>query len=72
VNESEWQTRKQRIDTRLRSLSPAWEIVPWHAGLDLTKLRRHIVTEIPAERGRGGGGMQRYLTRSLNDRPSSD
>jgi hypothetical protein len=26
MTESEWQIRKQRIDTRLRSLSPPWQI----------------------------------------------
>jgi type I restriction enzyme R subunit len=51
MNESEWQTRKLRIDARLRSLSPAWEIIPWRAGLDVARLERHIVTEIPTESG---------------------
>lgn len=51
MNEPEWQTRKLRIDARLRSLSPAWEIVPWRAGLDVSRLERHIVTEIPTENG---------------------
>jgi len=27
MTESEWQTRKQRIDTRLRSMNPPWKIV---------------------------------------------
>ena len=27
MNESEWTTRKQRIDTRLRALTPPWEII---------------------------------------------
>ena len=31
--ESEWQTRKTRIDKQLRSLNPAWEIIPYTAGL---------------------------------------
>jgi hypothetical protein len=26
MNEAEWQTRKQRIDTRLRAIQPAWTI----------------------------------------------
>jgi type I restriction enzyme R subunit len=51
MHEAEWETRKRRIDTRLRSLSPPWQIIPWHAGLDVTKLERHAVTEIPTEHG---------------------
>ena len=51
MSESEWKTRKLRIDARLRSLSPAWEIIPWKAGLDVSRLERHIVTEIPTEKG---------------------
>lgn len=51
MHEAEWQTRKQRIDTKLRALSPAWEIIPWQDGLDLSKLTRHVVTEIPTTNG---------------------
>jgi type I restriction enzyme R subunit len=51
MSESEWKTRKLRIDARLRSLSPAWEIVPWRPGLDVSRLDHHIVTEIPTESG---------------------
>jgi type I restriction enzyme R subunit len=51
MDESEWQTRKSRIDTRLRGLVPPWEIIPWHNGLDTTKLARHAVTEIPTANG---------------------
>ena len=51
MSESEWKTRKLRIDAQLRSLSPAWEIIPWKAGLDVSQLERHIVTEIPTENG---------------------
>ncbi|MBE7501474.1 MAG: DEAD/DEAH box helicase family protein [Verrucomicrobiales bacterium] len=29
MHEAEWQTRKQRIDTRLRGLNPPWEIIPY-------------------------------------------
>ncbi|HOB99717.1 MAG TPA: DEAD/DEAH box helicase family protein [Verrucomicrobiota bacterium] len=57
MHESEWQTRKQRIDTRLRSLSPAWEIVPWRAGLDMTQLDRCAVTEIPTAHGPADYGL---------------
>ena len=27
MTESEWQTRQQRIDTRLRALRPPWQII---------------------------------------------
>jgi type I restriction enzyme R subunit len=50
-HEAEWQTRKQRIDTKLRSLNPAWQIVPWHSGLDPAQLVGHAVTEFPTEHG---------------------
>ena len=51
MHEAEWQTRKQRIDTKLRALNPSWEIIPWHDGLDVSKLARHAVTEIPTDNG---------------------
>ncbi len=38
MNQSEWQTRKGRIDTRLRSCNPAWQLVPWRTGLPAAKL----------------------------------
>ncbi len=62
MNEAEWQTRRLRIDARLRSLSPAWEIIPWRAGLDVSRLERHIVTEIPTENGPADYG---FFVRSL-------
>src|SRR5262245_30608930 len=51
MNEAEWQTRKQRIDTRLRSLNPAWSIIPCRDGLDLSALTCHAVTEFPTANG---------------------
>jgi len=51
MSELEWQTRKERIDTRLRSLSPAWEIIRYHEGLDTSKLTRHAVAEFPTANG---------------------
>jgi hypothetical protein len=50
-NEAEWLTRKKRIDTRLRTLNPQWQIIPWHAGLDTSKLNCHAVTEFPTDNG---------------------
>jgi len=40
MTESEWQTRKQRIDARLRSLSPPWQIIRDYEGIDLSALTR--------------------------------
>lgn len=48
MNEAEWQTRKSRIDTRLLSLSPRWEIIRYRDSLDLSKLRCHAVETIPS------------------------
>ena len=50
-DEAEWLTRKKRVDTRLRSLTPRWEIIHWRDGLDLTQLTCHAVTEFPTENG---------------------
>lgn len=49
--ETEWRTRKARIDQRLRALSPAWQIVRYHPGLDLSRLTCHVVEEIPTDSG---------------------
>jgi hypothetical protein len=43
MTESEWQTRKQRIDTRLRSVNPPWQIIGYREGLDLPALHCHAV-----------------------------
>jgi type I restriction enzyme R subunit len=51
MNEAEWKTRKTRIDTRLQSLNPSWNIIPWHNGLDLSQLACHAVTELPTANG---------------------
>ena len=51
MNEAEWLTRKKRIDTKLRSLNPPWQIIPWYDGLDTSKLSCHAVTEFPTESG---------------------
>ncbi len=50
-HEAEWQTRKTRIDTRLHALSPAWQIISWRDGLDVSRLACHAVTEIPTANG---------------------
>lgn len=49
AHESEWQTRKQRIDKRLRSLG--WTIQPYKQGMDLTSLVAAAVEEYPTDSG---------------------
>lgn len=51
MTEPEWLTRKQRIDTKLRALSPQWNIVPHREGMDVSVLDRHAVTEFPTANG---------------------
>jgi type I restriction enzyme R subunit len=51
MQESEWKTRKTRIDTRLTSLNPAWTIIPYTEGLDITGLRAHAIEEYPTANG---------------------
>jgi type I restriction enzyme, R subunit len=51
MNESEWLTRKTRIDKKLRSLNPAWEIIRYREGLSPAQLRCHAVTEFPTQNG---------------------
>jgi hypothetical protein len=41
MKESEWITRKTRIDTRLTSLNPSWAIIPYTEGMDITRLKAH-------------------------------
>src|SRR5205814_641604 len=57
MNEAEWQTRKQRIDARLRTLQPAWKIVRYSDGLDLTALDCHAVEELPTANGPADYGL---------------
>lgn len=49
--ESEWKTRKQRIDTRLRATNPAWKIAPYKAGIDTSELDCVAVEEYPTQNG---------------------
>ena len=51
LDEAEWKTRKERIDTRLRTLSQPWDIVPYKPTLDVSKLKRTAVTEYPTANG---------------------
>lgn len=49
--ELEWQTRRERINRKLLSLNPAWKIVKFSPGLDLTSLACHAVEEYPTANG---------------------
>jgi type I restriction enzyme R subunit len=51
MHESEWLTRKTRIDAQLCSLNPPWRIIPWRDDLDVSQLTCHAVTEFPTENG---------------------
>lgn len=57
MNEAEWQTRKKRIDTRLRAMSPAWQIIRHRDSLDFSKLHCHAVEELPTENGPADYGL---------------
>ena len=48
-HESEWQTRKQRIDARLKKLG--WNIVPFSDALNLPALDKTAVEELPTANG---------------------
>jgi hypothetical protein len=49
MNEAEWQTRKNRIDKRLRSIDPGWTIIRYRDGLDLSTLTCHAVGFTPEQ-----------------------
>lgn len=51
MTETEWKTRKTRIDTKLKALNPSWEIILHKEGLNLSSLNRHAVEEFPTENG---------------------
>jgi type I restriction enzyme R subunit len=49
LSEKEWQTRKKRIDPKLKGLG--WKVVPYTPGLSLTSFDQHAVTEYPTDNG---------------------
>ena len=53
--ESEWQTRKQRIDTKLEALG--WTICPHQEGMDYSGLSCHAVEELPTQSGPADYGL---------------
>ncbi len=48
-SESEWQTRKRRIDPKLESAG--WRVVPYHDGESLTAYDRCAIEEYPTDHG---------------------
>jgi len=51
MNEAGWQTFKQHIDARLRSIQTPWKIIQHRDGLDLSSLDRHAVEQFPNANG---------------------
>ena len=49
--ELEWRTRRERINTRLKSLPQPWEIVKFTEHLDPSSLSNHAVEEYPTDNG---------------------
>ena len=51
LSEKEWQTRKERIDKKLKSLNPKWKIIKHSSSLDYSALTHHAVEEYPTDNG---------------------
>jgi type I restriction enzyme R subunit len=51
MTESEWKTRKTRIDAQLKALCPAWDIIPFKEGMDTSIFSHHAVEEYPTANG---------------------
>ena len=49
--ESEWLTRKRRIDYQLRALNPSWKIIHYNQVKDTSALTHHAVEEYPTQNG---------------------
>jgi type I restriction enzyme R subunit len=49
--ELEWKTRKERVDKRLRSLTPPWSIIRHRTNLNTASLNCHAVEEYPTANG---------------------
>ncbi|QDT81995.1 Type-1 restriction enzyme R protein [Gimesia maris] len=48
-SESEWLTRKKRIDPKLKALG--WDVIPYKEGLDLSQYNHHAIEEYPTTKG---------------------
>ena len=51
ADELEWQTRRDRINRKLKALNPPWEIVKYAESLNTKTLSRHAVEEFPTAKG---------------------
>jgi len=51
MTESEWKTRKTRIDAQLKALRPAWDIIRFKEGMDTSTFSLHAVEEYPTANG---------------------
>ncbi len=51
IDELEWKTRRDRINTKLKALNPAWNIVKYRPELETSTLDRHAVEEFPTANG---------------------
>jgi type I restriction enzyme R subunit len=51
AHELEWQTRRERIDRKLTSLSQPWTIIKYKDGLNVASLTSHAVAEYPTGNG---------------------
>jgi type I restriction enzyme, R subunit len=51
TDELEWQTRRDRINKKLRALKPTWNIIKFREGLDASTLERYAVKEYPTANG---------------------
>lgn len=51
MTESEWQTRKNRIDRRLKNLPQPWKILKYKEGLNIPSLHGIAVEEYPTQNG---------------------
>jgi len=49
--ELEWLTRKKRIDNKLKSLNPPWNVIPNSQVTDYSILTNHAVEEFPTNNG---------------------
>jgi len=49
--ELEWQTRRERINTKLSSLPSPWKIIKNNARLDYSTLHQVAVEEFPTDNG---------------------
>lgn len=51
MDELEWQTRRERINKKLKSVNPPWSIIRYKNDLDTSSLNSHAVEEYPTANG---------------------